>query len=143
VTHVVKEGETLDSIANQYGVTVNQLYRNNLSLGGSTFIYPGMQLIIQSDRTPIGDFMTGGYAYPYITIDLLNQTLPFMGALIPFTYGFQPDGTLIPLGDRSMIERANVYGTKPFMHLSTLTEGDVFSTELAEQLLNNRDVGVC
>lgn len=139
-THVVQPGETLDSIANAYGVTVNHLYRNNLALGGRPLIYPGMQLVIQSDRTPIGDYMTGGYAYPYITIDLLNQTLPFMGALIPFTYGFQPDGTLIPLGDQSMIERANAYGTKPVMHLSTLTEGDVFSTELAEQLLNNQSL---
>ena len=139
-THVVQPGETLDSIANAYGVTVNHLYRNNLALGGRPLIYPGMQLVIQSDRTPIGDYMTGGYAYPYITIDFLNQTLPFMGALIPFTYGFQPDGTLIPLGDQSMIERANAYGTKSVMHLSTLTEGDVFSTELAEQLLNNQSL---
>lgn len=139
-THIVKEGETLSSIANEYGVTLNQLYRNNLILRGNPLVYPGLQLVIEIDRSPIGSYMTGGYAYPFIPNALLNTSLPFMGGLMPFTYGFKPDGTLVPLNDTVMIQRANVYGTKPVMHLSTLTPEDVFSVELAEQLLNSKDV---
>jgi spore germination protein len=59
---------------------------------------------------------------------------------MPFTYGFKPDGSLVMLNDEVMIARATVYETKHVMHLSTLTEEGVFSTELAEYLLNNRDL---
>lgn len=140
IIHVVEDGETLSSIAQEYGITLNQLYRNNLSLGGNPLVFPGMQLVIESDRTPIGSYMTGGYAYPYITTELLNEQMPFMGALMPFTYGFRPDGSLISIEDEFMIARAYAYGAKPIMHISTLTAEDVFSVELAQQLLSNRDV---
>ncbi|HAN20137.1 MAG: glycoside hydrolase [Clostridiales bacterium GWF2_36_10] len=139
-THIVKEGETLLSIAQSYGVSIIQLYRNNLILEGKPFIFPGMQLVIEIEDNKIGDYMTGGYAYPYIETDLLDAQLPFMGALMPFTYGFKPDGSLVPIDDTVMIERAKLYGTKPVMHLSTLTEGDVFSVELATGFLNNKAV---
>lgn len=139
-THVVKEGETLFSIAEEYGVSIIQLYRNNLILEGKPLVYTGMQLVIESEDSQIGDYMTGGYAYPFIPTDLLNASLPFMGGLMPFTYGFKPDGSLVPINDTVMITRAKVYGTEPVMHLSTLTENDVFSVALATQLLNNKEV---
>lgn len=139
-THIVKEGETLFSIAQEYGVSILTLYRNNLVLGGEPLVYKGMELVIESEQNQIGDYMTGGYAYPYIGTALLNASLPFMSALMPFTYGFKPDGGLVPIEDSFMIERAKVYGTEPVMHLSTLTEEEVFSVELATQFLNNKSV---
>jgi spore germination protein len=39
-----------------------------------------------------------------------------------------------------MINRARVYGTRPVLHLSTLDENDVFSTENATYLLDNRQL---
>ncbi|HBR31123.1 MAG TPA: hypothetical protein DD733_03455 [Clostridiales bacterium] len=140
VTHIVREGETLFSIARDYGVSVNSLYRNNLILESKPVVFTGMELIIESEKNLIGGYMTGGYAYPFISTDLLDSTLPFMSALMPFTYGFKSDGSLVPIDDTVMISRAEVYGTKPVMHLSTLTEEDVFSVELATQFLNNRPV---
>ena len=140
VTHIVSEGETLFSIAEEYGVSVNHLYRKNLVLEGLPLVFPGLELIIQTERTPIGDYMTGGYAYPFIETSLLNTTLPFMGGLMPFTYGFEPDGSLVMLNDEVLLERAGVYGTAPVMHLSTLTEEGVFSVELATELLGNREL---
>jgi spore germination protein len=140
VNHVVKEGETLTSIASQYNVPINQLYRNNLFLKGTPVIRPMMTLAIQIEKDSIGSFMIGGYAYPFIDVSLLNTTLPFMSGLMPFTYGFKPDGSLVMLDDSVMITRAKVYGTKPVMHLSTLTEAGVFSVELADHLLNTQDL---
>lgn len=140
ITHIVGRGETLSSIAETHGVSINQLYRNNLVLQGNPLVFPGLELIIEVERDPIGDFMTGGYAYPFIAIPLLNTSLPFMSGLMPFTYGFEPDGSLVPLNDNVLLERASEYGTAPVMHLSTLTEEGVFSVELATNFLNNPDV---
>ncbi|MBO5870382.1 MAG: LysM peptidoglycan-binding domain-containing protein [Clostridia bacterium] len=134
VVHVVQSGETLNSIAALYGVTLNDLYRLNLFLNGSSEISIGQTLYIEVERDFLGSYATGGYAYPFVSQTLLCRALPFMGALMPFTYGFRPDGSLIFPDDDLMIATAKEYGTEPIMHLSTLTEDDVFSVELAESL---------
>ena len=139
-THVVGPGETLFSIARRYGVSKNALWRGNLFLNGGTEIYPGQKLYISLRREPLGAFRTGGYAYPFIGGALLGRTLPFLSAVMPFTYGFTTEGALVPPDDAFMLEAAKRYGTSPVMHLSTLTENDVFSTERATLLLNGADL---
>lgn len=134
VTHTVQSGETLFSVANMYGVTPNHIYRRNLFLDGRPDIRPGQLLYIEVGREVLGSYATGGYAYPFVSNSLLRRALPLMGALMPFTYGFRPDGTLIAPDDAFMVAAAKEYGTEPVMHLSTLTENDVFSVELAEML---------
>ncbi len=140
VIHTVTEGETVGSVAALYGIEPNDIYRNNLLLRGDSRIFPGQTLAITVERQPLGEFETGGYAYPFISRELLDTNLPFMGALMPFTYGFRTDGTLISPDDGEMLRRCREYGTSPVMHLSTLTEGDVFSVELAETLLGNSEL---
>lgn len=139
-THTVQQGETLFTIAQKYSISVNQIYRNNLILKGIPIVNPGLQLTITTDSELVGSYMTGGYAYPFIDITLLNTTLPFMSGLMPFTYGFNEDGSLVMLNDNTLVARAKIYGTRPVMHLSTLTEEGNFSVELAESFLNNRSV---
>lgn len=96
VTHVVRPGETLYSIADAYGTTVLQLLRNNLFLNGRDLLLPGMVLVIRYERDPLGTYRIGGYAYPFISDDLLTAALPFMTYLMPFTYGINPEeGTLV------------------------------------------------
>ena len=134
ITHTVQSGETVASIAAIYGVTVEHIYRRNLFLNGGGNIFPGQVLYIETERELLGAYATGGYAYPFISDTILRRALPFMGALMPFTYGFRADGTLISPDDDAMIQTSKDYFTEPIMHLSTLTEGDVFSVELAETL---------
>lgn len=140
ITHTVQQGDTLFSIAQNYGVPINQIFRNNLILRGSNIVSPGLHLTITTDSQPVGAKMTGGYAYPNIDITLLNSTLPYMSGLMPFTYGFREDGSLVMLYDDTLVARAHVYSTKPVMHLSTLNEDGNFSVELAQSFLNNREV---
>lgn len=134
VIHTVSPGETIASIAAEYNVTPDHIFRRNLFLNGQGNIFPNQLLYIEVEREVLGTYSTGGYAYPYISDTLLRRYLPFMGALMPFTYGFRPDGTLISPDDASMLNTARDYNTEPIMHLSTLTEGDIFSVELAEAL---------
>ena len=137
ITHTVQGGETLFSIASRYGVSENDIYRANLFLNGLPSVSIGQTLYITVQRSPLGDFATGGYAYPFVSNSLLRRALPFMSALMPFTYGFRSDGSLVTPDDGVMISLAREYGSEPIMHLSTLTDNDNFSVELANALFDS------
>ncbi len=140
VTHTVQSGETLFSVAELYGTNVETLFKNNLFLNGVPEISVGQVLNIQIERELLGTYSTGGYAYPFINETLLRRALPFMGALMPFTYGFRPDGTLISPEDSEMLRICADYSTEPIMHISTLTDNDNFSVELAETLFDSPEI---
>ncbi len=137
ILHTVVEGETLSSIASLYGVSENTLYRNNINLGGLPIIFPGQSLVISYEDLPTYDATVYGYAYPFINIPLLRQTLPYNTYLAPFTYGFNSEGELVELNDATLLTLARAYGTRGLMHLSTLTEDGGFSSALAEGVLSD------
>lgn len=135
--HVVAAGETLTSIAGQYGTTVRQLWRNNWALGGSEALTVGQLLVVSYFGEKIGTGVFNGYAYPFITLELLAQQLPYLSTMAPFTYGITAEGGLLPLDDEAMLEAARERGTKPVMHLSTLTEAGQFDTGRAAFILTD------
>ena len=114
-----------------------QLWRCNPWLWGTERLYPGQTLVTGYQQEQQSTLLVTGYAYPYIREDLLRQTLPYLSACIPFTYGFTPEGRLLPLGDGALLALARQYGTESWMNLSTLTEEGGFSSALAEALLQN------
>ena len=116
-THVVKEGETLYTIAREYGTSMNALYRNNITLYGNPDIQIGQTIVISYEGTPPYSFYVGGYAYPFIDKALLDQSLPFMSYLMPFTYGFKPNGDLVELYDTELLDASFRYGASPYMHI--------------------------
>lgn len=127
----VVRGDSLSSVAALYGVTVNDLYRANPNLFGGAELAEGSLLVISYDEVPPLDFFVGGYAYTFTPKPLLDQTMPFINVIIPFTYGFREDGSLYVLDDSRVVDSAARYGTAAWMHLSTYTEGERFDTELA------------
>ena len=134
-TYTVRAGDSLSSIAAAYGITVNALFRANPALYGGDNISVGQSLVIDYADEPPLDFFAGGYAYTFTPQALLDQTMPFINVLIPFTYGFRSDGSLYDLDDERLVNTAKRYGTAAWMHLSTYTEGDRFDTQLATDLL--------
>ncbi|MGM9653502.1 MAG: LysM peptidoglycan-binding domain-containing protein [Eubacteriales bacterium] len=138
-THTVRGGDTLNGIAQEYGVTLNELWQNNPQLAGGMYIYPGQTLNISYEAPPLGGIRTDGYAYPYIDREVLRTTLPYLTYLSIFSYGMKPDGTLIPPtgGDDELISIAREYGTVPLMILTSLTEQGTFSNELVTQVLSD------
>ena len=139
-THTVKAGDTLFSISAAHNISVRQLLRNNPILQGGDRIFPGQVLVISYRQEKKGTLSVNGYAYPSIDQGLLQRTLPYLTDLTPFTYGFTPQGHLIPLQDQSLIDAAKRMGVRPLLHLSTLTEEGGFSNELAHILLNDPQV---
>ena len=136
-THTVSSGETLYGIARRYGIPLRSLWRSNLFLKGGTDLRPGDVLYLEVKKEPLGAYPIGGYVYPFVQRPVLEQTLPLLSGIMPFTYGFRPDGSLIPVEDVFIIDDAFRYSVSPVLHLSTLTENGNFSTALAEGLFGN------
>lgn len=123
----VRAGDALSSIAASSGTDVLSLFRMNPNLSGSDQLYPGQVLVTQLEQSRTRSAFVGGYAYPYVQESVLRGILPFAGALMPFTYGFTPEGALVPMDDERLLALAGEYGVRPFLHLSTLTAAGTFS----------------
>lgn len=140
-THIIQNGETLLQIADRYGITLRQLYRNNWKLQGISEVISGQELVIRyQEQGEKGRFVTNSYAYPYVDEALLRPQLPFLTYFAPFTYGINTNGGLVMLEDDALISLANEYGTKPLMHLSTLTEEGGFSNARASLVFNESEI---
>ncbi len=138
--YTVQGGDSIYGIARQYDTSVIQLYRNNPSLQGQPTIQTGQTLVIRYEPSPTDLLDVNAYAYPFIQSSLLRETLPYLTYFTPFTYGFTPQGQLVPLDDQAMIDLALEYGVTPWMHLSTLTPEGVFDSALGLTLLQNEMV---
>ena len=135
--HTVQPGETLTSIARSHGITVRRLWQNNWPLGGGSTLSPGQILVTAYEGEPLGSAVINGYAYPNIESSLLDAELPYLSCLAPFTYGINASGGLLPLDDSGLLSAARQRGTRPVMHLSTLTENGQFDTNRAVLVLTD------
>lgn len=136
-TYTVREGDTLSSVSRRTGVGVLELLRANPNLGGTDALYPGQILVLGFTDQPLRAVEANGYAYSFVRPEILRGILPFTTYLTPFTYGITADGGLVPLDDGPLLELARQYGVQPWMHLSTLTESGVFSSALAQSILDS------
>ena len=136
-TVTVRAGDALSSIAASSGTDVLSLFRMNPNLSGSDQLYPGQVLVTQLEQSRTRSAVVGGYAEPYVQESVLRGILPFAGALMPFTYGFTPEGALMPMDDERLLALAGEYGVRPFLHLSTLTAAGTFSAAQAAVVLRS------
>ncbi len=81
----------------------------------------------------------GGYAYPFISRWVLNETLPYLSDLFIFSYGFTVEGELVPpqLDDTFMIDAAKSYGVAPILTLTPFGPDGRFSNYLISQVVNS------
>lgn len=138
IIHTVEEGDTLYNIAESYDVPVTQILRNNPWLADTQGLIPGETLVINFERDEVlGNIVINGYAYPFIDRTVLRKTLPFLTYLSLFTYGFTPEGELVPIDDDELIQIARDYGVAPIMMLAPMDEQGAFSNEIAHQMFIN------
>ena len=136
-THTVEAGDTVYSVAKEYGISVTELFARNYILRGQARLYRGQVLVISYADEPGKSIGINGYAYPYINEQLLDATLPYMTYLTPFTYGIGEDGRLIELGDDALRAAAGYYRAATLMHLSSLTEEGRFSNDRSSKVLRD------
>lgn len=137
--YVVQPGDTVDTIAEKHGVDVNSIIVTN------QLIYPyrlavGQALLLSGENALSRPaVVSNGYAYPFISPWVLNQTLPFLSELSVFSYGFTAEGELIfpVLDDTWMIEDAKAAGTKATLTLTPLGAEGNFNNRLVSALVND------
>lgn len=136
--HRVAAGDTLVSIANRYGTTVMNILQNNPDLITNRTLYAGRNITIDFTTVKTRSVRVNGYAYPYVNMQVLMQTLPYLSSLTIFGYGFTENGELIPINDEPLIRLCREYDVAPIMLLSSITEDGGFSAERASYIFNNR-----
>ncbi len=138
--YVVQPGDNVDAIAAGYGVSANSIIYNN------QLVYPyrlaiGQALLIDEGgtRTDKREAVIRGFAYPFISQYVLDQSLPSMSELAVFSYGFTREGELIYpfLDDNFMISSAYRFDAAPILTLTPLDASGQFSNELISAVINN------
>ncbi len=138
ITHTVEEGDTLYSIAEQYDVEPYQILQNNPQVAARENLFPGETLVITYENEEVIDtILLNGYAYPFIDRSVLRKTLPSLTFLSLFTYGFDPQGNLVPIEDTDLIQIADDFGVSPIMMLAPMDEEGAFDTQIAHDMFVN------
>jgi spore germination protein len=137
-TYTVVQGDTIFSVAQAHNITTTQLLQRNPQVAVSMTLIPGQTLVISYANEEIIDtIITNGYAYPFIQRDVLRKTLPFLTYLSIFTYGFTPNGELIPVEDEELIAIAKEFGVAPIMMLAPMNADGTFDTAIAHDMFVN------
>ncbi len=149
--YVVKPGDTVNSIALQYGVSIESVIYDNqlvppyvLAVGQALLLSSVTSLTAENDIlipavTEKKSIYVGGYAYPFISPFVLEQTLPYLSDLYIFSYGFTADGMLLSpiLDDTWMITLANQYGVAPILTLTPFGPDGQFNNRLISAAVND------
>lgn len=136
--HTVVQGDTLTSIAETYNVTVEEILRNNPWAAAQESLIPGQVLVIAFEEEPkLGNALINGYAYPFINRMVHRKTLPFLTYQALFTYGFTPQGDLVPIADEELIATGYEFGVPPIMMLAPMTAEMDFNSQIAHDMFVN------
>lgn len=138
--YVVQSGDTVYSIATRFGVGVGSIIEDNQIVFPYALVIGQALFIDLGTRIPSGALRVSGYAYPFISQWVLEQTLPYLSELPIFSYGFTPTGQLVPppLPEGWMVNMAKEYGTLPILTLTPFDESGNFSNFLISQVVNNQ-----
>ncbi|MBR1703313.1 MAG: LysM peptidoglycan-binding domain-containing protein [Lachnospiraceae bacterium] len=137
--YVVQPGDTLNEIAGKTGVSTYQIALDN------QLIYPyelavGQALLISDGSGgPDRNIYVSGYAYPFISRWVLEQTLPYLSELPIFSYGFTSYGELLApeLDETWMITAAWAKEVAPILTLTPLGPDGRFNNNLISSVVNN------
>lgn len=150
IIYTVRPFDSIDRIAQTYGISADTIASDNqipypyaLAPGEALLLTPSSQIIYPEDilvSPSEAAVYTGGYAYPFISQWVLDQTLPFLTDLFIFSYGFTPEGELVPpaLDDTFMITAAKNYGTAPILTLTPFGPDGMFNNYLITQVVNSQ-----
>lgn len=142
--YIVQPGDSVDAIALSQNVSAQSIiYDNQLAYPYALAV--GQALLLSESGTSEDSAISaypvyvGGYAYPFISRWVLEQTLPYLSDLFIFSYGFTTEGELIPplLDDTFMITMAKNFDVAPILTLTPFGPDGQFSNYLISQVVNN------
>ena len=140
--YIVKPGDALDQIAVSYGTTPEDLsYINQIPYPYQLAVGQALLVPAAVSRNTGRSAVANGYAYPFISPWVLRQTLPYLSALLVFSYGFTVEGELLPptLSDDWMLETAAEFGRASVLTLTPLGPDGRFNNNLIHEMLQNEE----
>lgn len=139
VIYVVQEGDSVDSIAEQFSVSDTMIEDDN-QLSFPYSLVPGQALLINNglgNRNVVA--RSSGYLYPYVAVETLQAQLPYLSSVNVFSYGFTEEGELIPpaYDDGWIIVAGLEQATVSVLTLTPLNEEQSFDNERITAIVNN------
>lgn len=138
--YVVTPGDTIDRIAGFYGVSVEEIsYANQIPYPFSLAVGEALLIPVEREGIERRTATSDGYAYPFISQWVLEQTLPYLTRLLVFSYGFTPEGELIPpaRSPEWMVALAVQYDVAPILVLTPLGADGRFNNNLIHAVVTN------
>ena len=141
--YVVKQFDNVEKIAAVTKVPTEQIIRQNqliypyeLAVGQALFIGSHTEMESKEEKPHL---VVGGYAYPFISKWVLQQTIPFLSELLVFSYGFDEEGNLLApiLEDTWMVEMTKQYGIKGILTLTPFGRDGNFNNYLIHAVVSN------
>lgn len=142
IIYVVKQGDTVNQIAQRYGIPVERIVRIN-QLPYPYQLAVGQALLLAYEEYTGGrKIWANGFAYPFISPWVLSQTLPYLEELSVFSYGFNTMGQIIPpvLPVEWMIKDALLYGCKPVLTITPFGPDGQFSNLLIHNVISDINI---
>lgn len=140
--YVVREGDSLDSIAAAFAVSAEEIaYDNQIPEPYRLALGQALLIPAEGEGQQKRAVRVNGYAYPYIRDDVLSETLPYLTNISVFSYGFTTGGDLIPprVDDSRIISAAWSQGTEPLLVLTPLDETGMFNNYLISEITHNME----
>ena len=134
--YVVRQGDSLYSIAKSSGSTVQELAQLN-QLADPSRLSVGQAIVIPDGRSPDGGAEINGYAYPNISAQQLSQTLPQLTYLCPFSWRMDALGGITPIADETMIKTAWESSCAPLLTLTNIGANGGFSGDIAHRIFTD------
>lgn len=140
IVYTIENGDTLQNIANKFSVSVLQIVRNNSYLLNEDFLLPGRQIVISFEDVENRGLEIFGYAYAFIRQEILEESSIYIEELLPFSYGYNEDGSLIPMNDDRLLDTAVRFGNRKRMVITPLDRYERFNNQLVVQLLSDAEM---
>ena len=139
--YMVKPGESLWSIGRRFNVSVSSIAALN-GISSPYIINAGRVLRVPEASKNYGYIEVNAYIDPSTseedkkTIDEVGQYLTYISL---FSYRVNPDGTLIPIDDRAILDTAKQYRNAPLLVITNFKNG-TFDSDLGHTILTSDTV---
>lgn len=141
--YIVKTGDTIDEIAQQYEISYEKLAQDN-QIPYPYALAVGQALLVLQETEAVGTYplVVNGYAYPFIDQIVLEETLPFLTEISVFSYGFTTEGNLVypAVEDSRILKEALDIGVAAILTLTPFDENGNFNNNYISVLVNNDEV---
>lgn len=134
--YVARRGDSLYSIAKTAGVSVRTLARIN-AVSDASRLCMGQAIVIPDGALPDRETEICGCACPGIGSRELEEILPRLTYLCPFSWRIDSGGGITPIADEDMISAARRHGCAALLTLTNIGSNGGYSSEIAHEVFAN------